>query len=427
MAKQQTIQTSKPVVAIDLGSRSVRAMAAEMVDREVIRILGYEESCQFPDYMEKGVVTQSSNAGFMIGNVLQKLANRIGEKELRTAFVCVGGRTMQITPVFSRRDLVRKRDIPQSLLDSMEEECRVKIENSNPGVGVLGLVPSYYKLDDQEQDFAPREDQKASVIETHYVAFVAKSEVTTQLNKSFDQSGRLIEESFVRPEALLSAFAAVDGFDTLQRGCAVLDMGAQTTTLTIYKAGQYLFNKVIPQGSHHITRAIAQQGMSMQMAEKLKCEYGFAGAEQVTRNLRLKVPATDEAGGELVVTSTELSELIGLKLEEILAPLIASLNQYADRIQTLYLTGGGVMLQGLDSYLQKQLQVRVKDGSHADLLTRDSDDMFLSPEYSSLIGTILLGADYRREHKDKTVVRKPNFIDRIKDTTMLIFTENQEF
>ena len=78
-------------------------------------------------------------------------------------------------------------------------------------------------------------------------------EMTTQLQKSFDQAGRSIEQSFVRPEVLLSAFAVQDGYDTLQRGCGVLDIGAETMTLTLYKGGQYLFNKVYPHGSHHLT------------------------------------------------------------------------------------------------------------------------------------------------------------------------------
>ena len=62
---------------------------------------------------------------------------------------------MQIYPVFSKRDQCRKRQVPQSLLEEMERECRQKLEANNPGVGVLGLVPSFYRLDGVEQDNAP--------------------------------------------------------------------------------------------------------------------------------------------------------------------------------------------------------------------------------------------------------------------------------
>lgn len=75
---------------------------------------------------------------------------------------------------------------------------------------------------------------------------------------------------FVRPECLLSAFATCDGNQVLMDGCAVIDFGAQTTSLTVYKAGQYLINKVVPKGGYHISRMLEQQGMGFATAEVLK-------------------------------------------------------------------------------------------------------------------------------------------------------------
>lgn len=420
---------SRPLVAIDLGSHSVRAMAAKRIDGDVLRILGYEQSQKHPDYMERGVVVQSSNAGFMIGEVLRMLANRIGEKELPTAFVCTGGKSMQIHPVSARRDQCRPKEISPKLLEEMLEECRRKIEDGNPGVGVLGLVPSYFSLDGKEQDYVPTPDQRASVVVAHYMAFVSHKEVSSQLQKAFDQSGRVIESSFVRPEALLSVISTVDGNEALRRGCAVLDMGAQTSTLTIYKGGQYLQNKVVPQGSYHITRSIAQQGIASSMAEKLKCEYGYASPDEVEQNYRLRVPSTIPGERDLVVTSKELSELISLKLDEILAPIIKMVNEYANRIEILYLTGGGAMLNGVDHYLAERCpSLRVVYAAHNTLLTRDTDDEFCSPAYTSLVGTLLLAADYREEHPDVRVVQPP-FMDRFKkkfeEKTLEIFSAQQ--
>lgn len=422
MAKQPTIVTSRPIVAVDLGSDGVRAMAAERIENDVLRILGYEESHKFNDYMERGVVMQTSNAGYMIGEVLHLLANRIGEKDLPTTFVTTGGKSMQISTVFSRRDLCRPQMITKNLLEELENECKQKTEENNANVGVLGLVPSFYKLDGIEQDTAPTPNQRATLIEAHYIAFVCRKDVNEQLLKAFDQSGKLIETTFVRPEVLLSAFATADGSEILSRGCGVLDMGAQTTTLTIYKGGQYLYNKVIPQGSNHITKLVAQQGISYAMAEKLKTEYGFSSPDEVNKNYRMRLHAPD--GEELIVTSNELSELIQTKLEEILGPVIQVVNQYADRIQRLYITGGGSMLQGIDQYLSKRLQVKVMYGSTETLLTRDTDDEFCSPKYASLVGALLLGADWRETHRDNPV-RKPTIWDRIAQTTYDLFSEQQ--
>ena len=427
MARKQT-QTadSLPLVAIDLGSDSVRAMAAQRIAPDLFRVLGVEERPQKLGNLcvEQGIITQSSNAGYVIAEVLKLLANRIGENELPTAFVSVGGQSMQIVAVHSRRDQARKKEVSQELLDEMEQECKEKIELRNPDVAVLGLVPSFFKLDGVEQDEMPSSEQRAALVEAHYIAFYGRKVIDTQLQKSFSQAGRSIEHVFVRPEALLSAFATCDGTPVLMNGCAVLDFGAQTTSLTAYKGGQYLLNKVVPKGGYHITRMLEQQGLSFATAEVLKCNYGFASPAYINKNVRLRVPASPEIGGDMIIASHELAEAIELKLQEILSPLLEELKKVENRITTLYITGGGSMLQGMAEYIQSLTPVRVQYGAHNLLLQRDTDEKYLSPQYTSLVGTILLGQDYRDNHKNQ-LVRKPGFFDRFKESTLDMFIDQQ--
>lgn len=411
-----------PLVAIDLGSSGVRAMAAKRVDADLLHILAVEQSTKFP-CTERGVVVQSSNAGFMISEVLRLMANRLQLPDLPTAFVLLGGRSMQIVPVYSKRDQVHKREVSQRLLEEMETECKSKIEIHNPGVAVLGLVPAYFKLDNVEQEDKPEPDQRAELVEAHYIAFVAHKELETQIQKSFDQAGKSIEKAFVRPEALLSAFVASDGVEILRDGCAVLDMGSQTTTLSIFKGTEYLYNKVVPQGGYHITRVLEQSGISLATAEKLKCQFGCASPAQVVKNLKLKVPADPNIveGGVLHISSDDLARTIFIKLEEILKPLFEALNTYGDRIKTLYITGGASMLQGMQDYLQQKTLLQVIYGSHDTLVDAMTDEQYLEPRYSALVGALILGADYRDEHLNLPV-KAPGILEKLQIQTEIMFT-----
>lgn len=411
-----------PLVAIDLGSSGVRAMAAKRVDADLLHILAVEQSTKFP-CTERGVVVQSSNAGFMISEVLRLMANRLQLPDLPTAFVLLGGRSMQIVPVYSKRDQVHKREVSQRLLEEMETECKSKIETHNPGVAVLGLVPAYFKLDNVEQEDKPEPDQRAELVEAHYIAFVAHKELETQIQKSFDQAGKSIEKAFVRPEALLSAFVASDGVEILRDGCAVLDMGSQTTTLSIFKGTEYLYNKVVPQGGYHITRVLEQSGISLATAEKLKCQFGCASPAQVEKNLKLKVPADPDIveGGVLRISSDDLARTIFIKLEEILKPLFEALNTYGDRIKTLYITGGASMLQGMQDYLQQKTMLQVIYGSHDTLVDAMTDEQYLEPRYSALVGALILGADYRDEHLNLPV-KAPGILEKLQIQTEIMFT-----
>ena len=422
MARKRQQAAELPLVAIDLGSSGVRAMAAKRIDADLLHILAVEQSTKFP-CTERGVVVQSSNAGFMIGEVLKLMANRLQLPDLPTAFVLLGGRSMQIVPVYSKRDQVHKREVSQRLLEEMETECKSKIETHNPGVAVLGLVPAYFKLDNVEQEDRPEPDQRAELVEAHYIAFVAHKELETQIQKSFDQAGKSIEKAFVRPEALLSAFVASDGVEILRDGCAVLDMGSQTTTLSIFKGTEYLYNKVVPQGGYHITRVLEQSGISLATAEKLKCQFGCASPAQVEKNLKLKVPADPDIveGGVLHISSDDLARTIFIKLEEILKPLFEALNTYGDRIKTLYITGGASMLQGMQDYLQQKTMLQVIYGSHDTLVDAMTDEQYLEPRYSALVGALILGADYRDEHLNMPV-KAPGILEKLQIQTEIMFT-----
>ena len=418
--KQQSIQ-SVPLVAIDLGSSSVRAMAAEYTDNGMLRILGMETSRKFP-CVERGIVSNSSNAGYVISEILKLLANRIKIDNLPSAFVCVGGRTMQIVNVFSKRDQVRKREVTQLLLDDMEAECKQKIEAKNPDVAVLDLIPTYIVLDDKEQDEIPSPAQRATMVETHFTAFVGRKELEQKIIGSFDRSSKYLEHSYVRPDALLCALASND---VLLQGCAILDMGAQTTTLTIYKGNQYLYNKVIPQGGYDISRDIESQGMSLAYAEKLKCEYGMAMPELLTTNRTFRIPAASIQEGKITMSEQDLAGIIQSRLNQIFQPIEETLRDYEDRIGVLYITGGASMLQGMEEYVQSRTAIPVMYGSHVDSLTPDATDDLCEPTYSALVGTLLLGANYRATHPDK--IAAPNkgkgLSDKLKENIVSFFTD----
>lgn len=418
MAKKQQILQSVPLVAIDLGSHGVRAMAAEMTDQGMLRVLGVESSSKYP-CVKKGIVEQTADAGYMINEVLKLLSNRIRVEALPSAFVCVGGRTMQIVPVVSKRDQIRKREVTQVLLDAMEAECKQKIETRNPNVAVLDLVPYFYKLDGVEQDDPPTIHQQAALVEAHFIAFVGKKELEQKVEHSFNQSGKRMENMYVRPDALLNAIASDED---MAKGCAILDLGAQTTTLTAYKGNQYLYNMVVPVGGYDITRDIEQIGISLAYAEQLKCKYGYASADMVKTNHRFRIPAPELPEGEVVLLATELAAIISSRLDQMLLPLLNDINREAERYSVLYVTGGGAMLQGIVEYIQSKTPITVMYGSHAAWLTQDTPDEMCMPTYSSLVGTLLLGATYRATHPLVKETGK-RIIDILTEKTLTIFTE----
>ena len=226
---------------------------------------------------------------------------------------------------------------------------------------------------------------------------------------------------YVRPEVLMNALATEE---EMNNGCAVLDLGAQTSTLTIHKGGGYLYNQVVPLGGYDITEAVEHLGISLMQAERLKCIYGVASADLVKVN-RTYILTTPE-GEKISVSAVQLAEVISCKLAEILSPLMEALNKEAQGIEVLYVTGGGAMLKGIVGYIQGMTSVKVMGGSHASWLTPDTPDEYCMPQYASLVGTLLLGAEYRKSHPQTSYSGNRPLLEKIKEETLRLFTDSGE-
>ncbi|MCQ2346090.1 MAG: hypothetical protein MJZ82_04915 [Paludibacteraceae bacterium] len=420
--KQKNINPSSlPLVVLDLGSSGVRAMAAERVDYDTLRILAYEHSNQNAR-IEHGVVANSSNIAFMINEAIRLLCNRLDIQPIPAACVLLGGQSMQTVPVKSHRDQVVKQVVSDALLDELEEECKNKIENKYPSLAVLGLVPCYYIADGVMQNEAPSLDQRVRNIEAHYTAFVGNRALVDKVSASFDRAGKSIDMNIIRPEALLSAFAASEP-EILDEGCAVLDFGAETMTLSVFKGDSYLLTHVFANGSEALTDAIASHDILLTSARKAKEQIGVASPRFLEKDAKYRLKS---ANGEstTIISLSEMAGWIEEKLDLIMAPVLEALKPYEGQIGKILLTGGGSQLNGLLEYLQPKTSIEVGYGDHSQLLAADTDEEWYSPEYSSLIGGLIIGADYRENHPNR-VIAPPKIIDKAKGIILDVFGTNQ--
>ncbi len=431
MSKPKTIREKGPLVAIDIGSSAIRAMAAEVNANGTLRILGVEE-IQKTRALEKGIITNSTEIGGAIRQILTLLRNRINmrsDESIQYAFVSIGGHMLQSTMVQATRDLLSYNYIPAKKFESMETECKEKIENKYPTMSVLSLDPIYYILDDVPQTHYPTEHQKARRITVQYNAFVCRKEALERTQGSFDRAAAGIESCFARPETLLTALC---NDEDMEQGVAILDLGCQTTTLSIYKGNSFRQTYVVPLGGYHITRDIQDQQISMQHAEMAKQRFGSALESCITKSQMLNIRKEKMPDEKVQLSTALLARIISARLEEIIAPIMQRLRafQAGDTLGKLYITGGGAMLRDIIPFLQKYTALPIYYGSHADWLEEDTLDEFYQPNYAALVGTLLLGNEYRKNHIDEAQPEVPfvkGWIERVKGKTIDLFSpENQE-
>ncbi len=407
--KPKERQRNHPLVAVDFGGSGIKVMAAEMRDN-YLHILGVEQKEKY-GFVEQGIVVQTTDAGTHLSRLLHLLNNRIGrndEQPLDRVFATVGGRLLQVCDVSVKRNQISRNYISQQLKDDMLNECRQKIEGKYPQMRVLSTTPIVYILDGIEQDDEPLPTQKAKEFEIIYNVFVGLKEQEEKTVAGIARANRDIEEWWVRPEALASALIVEQ---ESEEGAAIIDFGATTTTLSIFKNGRFLHNRVITKGGYDITRDLQSQRISFQHAELLKCKYGVAAEKFVTQSANFKIPCAEKEQGFVLLTSDMVARMIQLRLTEILTPIMKDIAHFEQDIQHVFITGGGSMLKGLVDYVQELTPLKVEYGSHEQWLDPATADEYFEPRYASLVGTLAMAADYREHHAEGEVKVEKHFLD----------------
>ncbi len=415
-------QGKGPLVAIDLGSGMIRAMAAEVNPDGTLHILGVEEVSK-SRAMQKGIIENSSEVSASIRQILTLLRNRIGMRSdeiIQSAFVSVGGHKLQTVTVQASRDLLSYSYIPEKRYKEMEEECKTKLETRYPEIVVFGVEPILYILDDEAQTEKPTENQKAHKITIQYNAFICSKDCMDGITGSTDRAALAVEKHFSKSEVLATALCQERD---LHEGVAIIDMGYQTTTLSIYKEGRCRMTYVVPRGGYHITRDIQDMQISMNDAEKAKIRFGSALESCVSQTRTLSIRSAKDPNERVQLSTPLLARIIEAQLRETFAPIMQRLSvfQSGATLAKIYLTGGGAMLRDIIPFMETLTTLPVEYGSHYDWLEESTDEVFDQPDYASLVGTLLLGDTYRKEHEDEQP-KKPK-IPTFTETIINIFTQ----
>jgi type IV pilus assembly protein PilM len=128
-------------------------------------------------------------------------------------------------------------------------------------------------------------------------------------------------------------------------GCAVLDLGAESSNLTLFRGAAIAFSRTLSFGGNQITKLLqAELGLEWQEAESFKTQQVVVGK---SRN-----------------DADSLSTMITLTMQELIREVRRSLEyfqiQHRDEIiEQIYFTGGGSLLSGLREYLAAELGMQI--------------------------------------------------------------------
>jgi cell division protein FtsA len=156
--------------------------------------------------------------------------------------------------------------------------------------------------------------------------------------------------------------------DEVELGCAAIDMGGGTTTISVFAEGKLVHTDAVSLGGHHVTTDLAR-GLSTRIedAERLKVVHASAMPNSSDERELISIPPIGEDDRDLPtqVPRALVSRIVSARIEE-------TMELIRDRIQRsgfspivgkrVVLTGGASQLTGLADVARKILARNVRIG-----------------------------------------------------------------
>lgn len=333
----------KVIVAIELGSSKISGVAGEIMIDGSLKVLAYA-SVPSSSCIRHGAVYNLNNTANAIAVVVERL-NAILSTKIEKVYVGYNSKGLKSVISKVEHKFDEETVVSQDVIDDMFQQCSM-IEYE--GYVNLFQESQEYVVDNKRSTETDPMGVACRSLGGSYLNIMLKKQVTDFISQCFIMAQVEIVDGYVAPMAQAD-MALTD--DDRQQGCALVDYGADTTTISVYKNGLLRYLRVIPLGSALITRDLATiLQIETAQAEQLKCTYGLCNLigsqdsnETITVNDR-KVPLK------------EIGDIIEARNEEIIRNVCAQIKAsgYGEVLYAgIVLTGGGSQLRQLDQVFTK--------------------------------------------------------------------------
>lgn len=339
--------TTEFIAAIELGSSKITGVAGKKNSDGSMQILAYasEDSSTF---IRKGVIFNLDKTAQSLTSIINRLEGEL-KNSIAKVYVGIGGQSLRTVRNVVSRDLEDEAIISEELVSSIGDE---NIAIPVVDMDILDVAPQEYKVGNNLQ--ANPVGLVGSHIEGRFLNIVARASVRKNLEHCFQQAKIDIADQLIAP--LVTANAVLTESER-RSGCALIDFGADTTTISVYKNNILRFLTVLPLGGNSITRDITTLQMEEEEAERLKKTYGDVLYEDDPEQEAATCQLDDDSR---IVKVADLNNIIEARAEEIIANVWnqIQLSGFEDKLLAgLVLTGGAANLKNLDEMLRKRSKI----------------------------------------------------------------------
>ena len=384
------MEKNQYIVALEIGSSKIVGAIAEKTSAGYLSIRHLQEERHL-NCVRYGIVQNVENVKSSINRILKNLEGMI-DGRVTQVYLGVSGRSLHSIVSEVNRSVDSTEAITRELIERIIKEA-----SSNPvrNHDTVDIVPRAFYVDKVETPNPV--GQFGSSIKIKVNLIVAKPSLKLNLN-------RLMTFGIPAKDYIVTPLAVGEQILTdsdRELGCMLVDMGAETTTVAIYKNKALIYLNTLPLGGRNMTRDVM---IGLGVMEET--------AENVKKNINNPLDPVNASNVVIEgVNAREAANYISARTGEIIANinnLLADAHVSSDEIKSLVLIGGCAHLGGLKQKLEETIKIKVRMGQNPptiNILNSDINRM----EYIEIFSLLATAAEQIKE--DETCVELNSVVE----------------
>ncbi len=307
-----------PVFAvIDLGSSSISGMVARKDAAGRIFPLGYAEEPSKKSVL-RGTIHNIAGAAEIISSIIEQLNGFLEENyHIERVYVGVDCMTLRShNEVFTFEMDEESTPITEEMLDELQGKVG---EKQYEGREVIYIAEPFFRIDSIHTT-KPIGVVCRDKFEAHYRLISIRSSIARNIRLVIEEHLQL---SLV--QILVSPLCESNVLLTptqKELGCAYVNIGGGTTSVSLFAQGSLELLCVYPFGGSNVTRDLTDLNVVESDAERIKIEYSSAVRSSEDRNETVQIEREGD-GKMMTLRMIDVNNLSSMRMKEILANVVA--------------------------------------------------------------------------------------------------------
>jgi len=382
---------------LDLGTHTMKASIVRAKDEDNLDLLGVFEarSTGFKEASISDITELAECIQRTVQGVMQKTGIKIHAVQLGVSgSFLTTRRTSALVPLIdSGTKVISKFDLRK--VDNQAKLLGVGLDEE-----IIHDFPQWYKVDDINTSINPT-GLIGRKIESSLLLLTANSLRVRNLTKAVHQAG--FEVNSVAFCGYAASDVALTKMDK-DKGCVLVDVGANITSVIFFKDGIVGDVQFIPWGGNYVTQAIAERlSLTIDLAEEIKKTHAVANPKEISGEILVK-----REKGYIPIRRESVCEAVNWEMENFLTHLetvVKGSYLFHQLNRGIVMVGGGSLLSGAIERIEERIKTPVRMGAATPGLNNAS-------VYAASIG---LGRMHYLKKKEETIgIKTPlNIKDRI--------------